>query len=280
MMNRTNVQPTTRQRRSEALTRSPGTSQRRRSSVPLATWLLAAFVLGLSTSAGAQGTDTSGAAPFHDRWLRSLMLPGVDEIPHFDGPVAEVSRTSTSDGRVTEARVWRLDERGWPIDTELTLFANNTEYTYFSTWTYGSDGLPTTIELGGGTHDVMFLSWGAGTVDVSSATFALRFTYDAARDVLEVNQTLPTEVRRVFSFRADGSYDYEFFSKDESGQMQVGATGTVDSDNLRTGSASSSLTSSLSVSERDERGNPLAAALTRSGAVTGVTDFAWGITYR
>lgn len=278
-MNHPYVRTTTRRRGEAAMGPLPA-SRRRGRHLAFAPWLLATLALGLLASAGAQGSDTSRSDPFHDRWLRSLMLPGVDEIPHFSGPVAEVSRTSASDGRVTEARVWRLDERGWPTGTELTLFANNTEYTYFSTWTYGSDGLPTTIELGGGAHDVMFLSWDASTVDVSSATYALRFTYDAARDVLEVNQTLPTEVRRVFTFDADGSYDYEFYSKDDSGKMQVAATGTVDSDNLRTGSASSSLTSSLSVSERDERGNPLSAALTRSGAVTGVTDFAWGITYR
>ena len=273
------VQPTTRHR-GEAPTYSPGASRRHTWPVLLAAWLLAALVLAGLTSASAQGPTTSQPDPFHDRWLRALMLPGVDEVPHFVGTVAEVTRTAANGGRVTEKRVWRLDERGWPTITELTLFANNAEYTYSSTWTYGSDGLPTTIELGGGTHDVMFLSWGPSTVDVSSATHTLWFTYDAARDVLEVNQTQPNEVRRVFTFEADGSYSYEFSSKDEEGRMQVAATGTVDSNNLRTGSVSSSLTSSLSVSDRDERGNPLAATLTRTGAAAGTTDLAWDITYR
>jgi len=266
--------------RSQDPTDFPGSSRRPRRHVPFAAWFLAALMLAGLASASAQGPTTSQPDRFHDRWLRALMLPGVDEVPHFVGTVAEVTRTAANGGRVTEKRVWRLDERGWPTITELTLFANNAEYTYSSTWTYGSDGLPTTIELGGGTHDVMFLSWGASTVDVSSATHELRFTYDAARDVLEANQTLPTEVRRVFTFQPDGSYDYEFFSKGEDGQMQAAATGTVDSNNLRTGSVSSSLTSSLSVSDRDERGNPLAATLTRTGAAAGTADFAWDITYR
>jgi len=34
------------------------------------------------------------------------------------------------------------------------------------------------------------------------------------------------------------------------------------------------------VSDRDERGNPLAATLTRTGAAAGTADFAWDITYR
>lgn len=279
MLTHPNVDTATTRHRSSVHAGACGVPHRRGRALPHV-WLFVALTFAVLTTANAQGSDTSRSDPFHDRWLRSLMLPGVDEIPHFAGPVAEVTRSSASGGRVTEARVWRLDERGWPTDTELTLFANNAEYTYTSSWTYGSDGLPTTIEIGGGTHDVVFLSWGASSVDVASSTSEMRFTYDTARDVLEVNQTVPNEVRRVFTFQPDGSYSYEFFSNDENGTMQLAATGTVDSSNLRTGSASSTFATSVSVSERDERGNPVAATMARSGAVTGAVDLTWDITYR
>src|SRR5690606_11569801 len=178
------------------------------------------------------------------------------------------------------ARVWRLDERGWPIDTELTLFANNTEYTYTSSWSYGSDGLPSIIEIGGGTHDVLFLSWGESTVELSAALTETRLTYDAARRVLEAEQTLPNEVRRSFTFRPDGSYEYEFSTKDENGEWRPPTIGAADSANVRTAVATTAVTSSLVVSERDERGNPLAATRTRSGTVSGTTELAWTTVYR
>ena len=243
-------------------------------------WLAALCLVLLTATTAAQGTDASDSAAFQDRWLRAIILPGVDEIPHFAGPVAEVTRTDTNNGVVTEARVWRLDERGWPTDTELTLFANNTEYTYTSSWSYGSDGLPSIIEIGGGTHDVLFLSWSESTVEISSALTETRFTYDAARDVLEAEQTLPNEVRRSFTFRPDGSYEYEFSTKDENGEWRPPSTGAADSANVRTAVATTAVTSSLVVSERDDRGNPLAATRARSGTVSGTTELAWTTVYR
>ena len=45
--------------------------------------------------------DAADADRFHDRWLRAFMLQSVDEIPRFDGPIAEVVRSVEAAGNVT-----------------------------------------------------------------------------------------------------------------------------------------------------------------------------------
>lgn len=239
----------------------------------------AASLLSSLGAALAQEGDSVDANPFHDRWLRSLVLPGVDEIPRFDGRVAEAVRTVETDGAVTEQRVWRFDERGWPTSTELTIKANNQEFNYRTVWHYGADGLPMTIDIEGSVTDSMFLIWSFDTVETESARESSRHSYDSERDVITVEQSAPNEIRREFDFREDGSYSFRFQGRDEDGRWQETLVGEADASNLKTLIQTPVISTELEVVERDARGNPVEAVRTRTGNVSGASTLRWDVVY-
>jgi len=93
------------------------------------------------------------------------------EIPRFDGPVAEVA--------------------------------------YASVWYYGPEGLRSVIDIECGFTAVLFLAWLEDDgVEISSAREALRYSYDAERDVMTVKQSAPHVLRRVLEVQADGTYAF------------------------------------------------------------------------
>ena len=258
----------------KATSSAPGNTER---SFPGVAVLLAIAACMLLSSALAQDTD---ADRFYERWLRAFGVQSVDDIPRFAGPVAEVTRTTETDGKVSERRVWRFDEGGLLTDTELTVYAGNREVTYMTTWHYGTDGLPFSLDLMGTTSDVLFFTWSENAVEMASSLNASRFTYDAQNDVITVEQTLPNEVRRTFDFEDDGSHAILFETRDEEGKWRETLNARADEHNVRTFIQSAVVTTDVEILERDEHGNPTQAARSRTGNVNATDTVRWEVIYR
>ncbi len=236
----------------------------------LCTWAL---------SASAQGPGIAEDR-FADRLLRVGVPPVVEETPRFDGDVAEVVRTTTADGNVTERRVWRFDERGRLASTEWVVYAGSNEFSYTSTWAYGEDGLPSVIEFGGRQANLLLLSWEGDSLDITSDTQRLRYTYDAAGDVLTLEQLEPSPLRQVYEFRDDGSSRLTFSTADDSGSWQQSLTGEADRHNVRTAMTTAALETLTAITAHDPFGNPMEATRERSGQATDTMSLTWETTFR
>lgn len=231
--------------------------------------------------AAAQGREGDETRTFQESWLRSLGLAFLDQTPRFEGEVAEVTRIKAADGNVTERRVWRFDERGWPTTTEMTIYANNAEFSYTTDWTYDSSGLPTIIEVGGRQSTLYFLSWGEADVEITSDSVQVVYGYDAVRDVMTSEETTKAnEVRRVFEFHDDGSHDFTFSSRAEDGSWSSTTSGTADHHKVRTASQSPVVTVVTTVAAHDSHGNPIEAEAVWSGQRSSTNELTWEIVYR
>lgn len=239
--------------------------------------LLAVLLTALfASSALAQAPST-----FADRWLRVQHSAYFGQIPLLTGNVASVTYMAGEEGKETEIRTWTFNERGWPSSTETAFNPGPNAFEYTSTWTYGSDGQLNRVEIGGRSSFVWFLSWDDASLEINGDPFHWEYAYDAEADVLTQLETFPQgQIRRVYQFNADGSYEFTNYSKDEEGEWQPSASATVSAENIMLVAGGATFKNTTTVTERDEAGNPVSAERVTTGEREAVTPLYWQIEYR